>query len=134
MTSNVSAVLRTPPRAPCATRWLRALIWLTCALALTSCGLGMMRTPAPTPIPATLLALLTPIPPVDHSLTEPCPRLPPAADDQVPTLIANHAEVSGTYHQCRGRHAGLAKATRERERLAAERIERARAALLGMRP
>lgn len=107
--------------------WLRALISLTCVLGLTSCARGTMAT-RPT-IPAELLALLTPIPTVDQSLTGPCPPLPTAADDRVPTLLRNHAQTSALYHACASRHAGLSAASRERERIESERVARAAAAM-----
>lgn len=134
MTSTASAGAPKPPPATCTPPWLRALTWLMCALALTSCAAGIKRTPVPTPIPAPLLALLTPIPPVDQSLTGLCQDLPPAEDDRATALIENHVEVAARYHACASRQAGLSRASRERERLEAERIERARAALQGMRP
>lgn len=113
--------------------WLPALIWTICALALTSCATGTHRTPAE-PLPAALLALLSPVPAVEQALTSPCPpELPAAPDDRVPTLLRNHDESAAIYHACKDGKASLAAAARERERIEAERIERARAAMLGMR-
>ena len=118
---------RTRLRAIWAARWLRALICATCMLAVTSCAPGTMATrPA---IPAELLALLHPIPPVDASLTMPCSALPLATDDSITTLLRNHAQVSALYHQCAGRADGLAAAARQRERIETERIARAASAL-----
>ena len=55
--------------------------------------------------------------------------LPAAADDSLPTLARNHAETAAIYHDVRDAHAGLIAQARERERLEAERIERARRAV-----
>lgn len=115
------------------TRCASALILIACVLALTSCGHGIRPTPAE-PIPAALLALTSPLPNVEVALTQPCPaQLPPAPDDALPGLIRNHRESASLYHDCKQRHARLAAAARARERLEAERIERARAAMQGMR-
>lgn len=133
MTSTKTAGPPKPPLATCAPRWRRAPIWMVCVLATTSCAAGIKRIPAPPPIPAPLLVLLTPIPPLDQRLTETCAELPMAPDDRATTLIENHVEIAARYHDCSARQAGLSRAGRERERLEAERIARARAALQGMR-
>lgn len=114
-------------RATWTAPWQRALIWMLCALALTSCAHGTKATRAT--IPAALLALLNPIKPVLDTATTPCPPLPLAADDKVPTLLRNHSQSSALYHQCAARLAGLATQARERERIETARIARAAAAL-----
>lgn len=124
---NANDALPTMLRAISTARWLRVLILVLCALATTSCVHGTQAT-RPT-IPAPLLVLLHPIPPVDTSLTAPCQALPLAADDALPTLLRNHAQVAALYHQCAARMAGLTAQARERERIEAERIARATAAL-----
>lgn len=127
MSSPKNAALRMPLRAHSIAHWLRALIWIACVLALTSCAHGTQATrPA---IPAPLLALLTPIPPVSDSLTVPCPALTMAQDDRVATLLRNHLATAALYHQCAGSQAGLSAAARERERIEAARITRAAQAL-----
>lgn len=123
MTSPKNAALRMPRRAHSIAHWQRAPIWIACALVLTSCASGTRAT-RPT-IPAPLLALLTPIPPVSDSLTVACPALPIAQDDRVATLLRNHTATAALYHQCAGSQAGLSAAARERERIEAARIARA---------
>ena len=115
-------------------RWLPALTCLICALALTSCARGTRPTPVE-PLPAELLALLAPLVRLDPTLTRPCPAaLPQAEDDRAATLIRNHQDSAAIYHACKDRQGALAEAVRERERLEAERIDRARRALTGERP
>lgn len=116
------------------THWLHALIWTLCALALSSCAHGTRPTPG-SPIPRELLVLMEPIPSTPDRLVQPCPAvLPAATDDAVPALLRNHRLGAGLYHACRERHAGLSEAVRTRERIEAERIERARAAMQGKNP
>lgn len=100
---------------------------LLAVLALTSCAHGTRPTAA---IPAALLALVNPVPPVGPDLALPCPAaLPPAVDPSLGGLGRNHLRATQIYHDCRDRHARLADAARERERIEAARIERARQAL-----
>lgn len=130
MSWTKNALLRTQPHVAWTAPWLRGLTLTLCVLALASCAHGTQAT-RPT-IPAPLLALLTPIPPVDASLTGPCPALPLASDDRVSTLLRNHQAVAAQYHQCAGSKGGLAAQARERERIEAERISRATAAVKGL--
>lgn len=83
----------------------------------------------PVAIPAPLLALASPLPPLDPALTAPCPNLPLATDDAVPALIANHVSSAALYHACRQRQARLSEAAQARQRIEQERINRANAAL-----
>ena len=109
-----------------------ALTLLLCVLAVSCKGFGTRRTAVePLPrLPEALLELLNPQPRFDPAGLQPCPpNLPEARSDDVPTLIRNHVEVAGIYHDCRLKHEGLGNAARERERLDAERIERARKAM-----
>lgn len=86
-----------------------------------------MRTPE---IPAALLALTAPLPPVGEDLAADCPQtLPPALDPSIAGLSRNHLQSAAIYHDCRAGKHRLAEAVRERERLELERIERARQAL-----
>jgi hypothetical protein len=130
MSWKKNALLRTPLPAAWTAPWLRGPILMLCVLALASCARGTQAT-RPT-IPAPLLALLTPIPAVSAQATMPCPALPLAADDRLPTLLRNHQAVAAQYHQCAESNAGLAKQARERERIEAERISRATAAMTGL--
>lgn len=94
--------------------------------------LGTRRIAAePTPsLPPALLELLNPLPRFDPANLVPCPEsLPEAGRDDVDTLTRNHVESAGIYHDCRIKQGGLAKEAAERDRLDAERIERARKAL-----
>ncbi|RPE81832.1 hypothetical protein [Vulcaniibacterium tengchongense] len=94
---------------------------------LSSCARGTRPTPA---IPPELLALVNPIPPIGADLTSPCPaELPPVVDRSLLGLARNHLASAALYHDCKDSKARLAAAARERERIEAERIERARQAL-----
>jgi hypothetical protein len=126
MNSKDAAAQPMPPRAAWIARWTLAPICAMCALALTSCGLGTQATRAT--IPPEVLALLHPIPATPLPPAE-CPPLPLATDDSIPTLTRNHGRVSALYHQCAGRGDGLLLLLRKRERIEAERIARAAAAL-----
>ncbi len=108
------------PKPPPLPRWRNVLIWLTCALALTSCARGTPRTPAP---PAALVRLATPLPQIDRSLLAPIPPPPPATDDLLPTLIRNHLAVADTAHQCLIQRAALIDAVRARELSERERSD-----------
>lgn len=128
MTSNETAL---PPRKPancCAPRWRAAPIWLACAWALSSCALGTRPTAA-APIPAEVLALLAPMERISPDLKAPCPSLPLAADDALDTLARNHWEVTALYDNCAAGKYRLGNAVDARDRLEAERIERAQRAL-----
>ncbi|MES7047943.1 hypothetical protein U6S72_12235 [Cutibacterium acnes] len=127
MTSNVTAT--PPPRRPhCSkARWRAIPIWLACACLMTSCAHGTRPTPE---IPAALLALVTPLPPIGEDLKAPCPAtLPPAVDPSLAGLMRNHLQAAALYHDCRDRQRRLAAAASEREARELERIERARKAL-----
>ncbi|MFX6099346.1 hypothetical protein ABTF38_14050, partial [Acinetobacter baumannii] len=81
-------------------------------------------------IPAALLALVTPLPPIGEDLKAPCPAtLPPAVDPSLAGLMRNHLQAAALYHDCRDRQRRLAAAASEREARELERIERARKAL-----
>lgn len=119
------------PLLPPASNWskpLRAtLLALLFALTMTSCAHGTHPTAS---VPAELLALLNPVPPLGPDLTAPCPtELPPAIDPTLAGLGRNHLQVVAIYFDCESGKARLAAAARERERIEAERIERARQAL-----
>jgi hypothetical protein len=119
------------PPAPLPRSWktpLLAILLLACVLVLTSCGRGTRPTPV---IPPDLLALVNPIQQVGSDLTAPCPPIPPAIDSSLAGLGRNHLQAMALHHECAARHARLADAARERERIEAERIERARRALEG---
>ncbi|MDP1696482.1 MAG: hypothetical protein Q8L45_01635 [Xanthomonadaceae bacterium] len=118
----------TPPRDRSTAPWLRVLTCVTCMLVLTSCAHGTLATRAT--IPPEVLALLHPIPPTPMPAAQ-CLPLPPATDDSIPTLLRNHGVVSALYHQCAGRAESLQRLLTERERIEAERIARAAAALKG---
>lgn len=127
MTLPATGARRMPPRRSWKTRSL-AILLLACALALTSCGRGTRPTPA---IPPDLLALVNPIQPVGSDLTAPCPPIPPAIDSSLAGLGRNHQQAMAIHHNCADQLGRLAAAARERERIEAERIERARRALEG---
>lgn len=126
MTSPPTTLLRPPPRANSTPPWRRALISTTCALALTSCASSTPRVPAPPPIPAPVLALLTPLPQIPDEALRPCPpTLPPLPDDRASTLARGDLAAASQYHACRRQHQGLAEAVRERQARERARIERA---------
>lgn len=58
-------------------------------------------------------------------LKAPCSALPEADSSAGPELFANHVEVAGIAHDCRDRHAALARATTEREARERERYDAA---------
>lgn len=61
-------------------------------------------------------------------LKAPCSALPEAESSAGPELFANHVEVAGIAHDCRDRHAALARAASEREAREWERYEAAKKA------
>lgn len=75
--------------------------------------------------------LVTPVPRLGPDQTAPCPDLPEATDPTLAGLGRNHLQVAALYHDCKARQQRLAAAARERERIEAERIRRAREALEG---
>ena len=85
----------------------------------------------PTPaLPEALLELLNPLPSFDPANLVPCPEsLPEARGDDVHTLTANHVEGASVYHDCKLKQRGLSRTATERQKLEAERIERARKAM-----
>lgn len=85
--------------------WPRALICAMAVLAMTSCSTGTAATQG-NPPPA-------PPPPIAPSLLQPCPTLPAAPDDRWGTLLENHDQVAGLYHDCRSGKAALIAAARE---------------------
>jgi hypothetical protein len=129
MQSTNAALQRTAPRANSTRHWLLALTSMLCVLALTSCGVSTPPRPAPPQIPAELIALLKPIPPIDSRLTTPCPALPLATDDRATTLIRLQQRTAALSHACAEQLLGLAAAARARERIEAERIDRAARAM-----
>ncbi len=60
-----------------------------------------------------------------EDLKAPCSDLPVAESSAGPELFANHVEVAGIAHDCRDRHAALARATTEREARERERYDAA---------
>lgn len=125
---STATVRRLPQRPRCwKTHWRAIPIWLACVCLMTSCAHGMRPTPD---IPAPLLALLTPLPPIGEDLKAACPdALPPAIDPSLAGLMRNHQQTAALYHDCKDRQRRLAGATREREARELQRIERARKAL-----
>lgn len=109
-------------------RWLSALTWLMCVLALTSCGRGTMQI---ADTPPEVLVLIQPLEPVPAEFRQPCPEhLPAARDDKLPTLLRNHVEqVAPMYRECRDGKAALIDALDARDRREDARIEAARKAL-----
>lgn len=72
------------------------------------------------PIPLLLSAALmltgctsiTPTPEIrrfpPHSLTAPCPDLPPAREGRLSTILLNSLDRAELYYDCQARHQGLA--------------------------
>ena len=127
MMSNATAALRPQPAACWKPRWPAIASCLLLSLILSSCTHGTLRTPE---IPAAVLALAAPLPPIGEDLKADCPPvLPPVIDPSIAGLGRNHLQSAAMYHDCRASKHRLAEAVRERERLEQERIERARLAL-----
>lgn len=104
--------------------WLPALILLTCMSATGCLKRGTVRTQG---VPPEVLELLNPLPAFDPNLLQPGPEsLPQAKADDVPTLIRNHVDSAGIYHDVREKHVGLINQAKERQKIEAERIERVR--------
>lgn len=120
----------------CETSWkLRLQLALICAMCVLALGCSMLGTrriaaePAPR-LPEALLELLNPLPRFSPASLQPCPEnLPEARSDDVQTLTRNHNDGAAIYHDCKERQHGLALEAQERDRLDAERIERARKAM-----
>jgi hypothetical protein len=66
-----------------------------------------------------------PLPAIPADLRHPCETAPPAPRGDLQTLTENHSEAMKLADDCRKRHAKLAAAVAERERLERERAERA---------
>ena len=111
--------------------WHSALTLLTC-MSVAACSTPGTRRieERPGDLPPEVLELLNPLPAFDPNLMQPGPeRLPDATGDDVPSLVRNHVESAAIYHDGRRAHVGLIGQARERERLEAERLERARQAI-----
>lgn len=82
--------------------WIAGLIFVICALAMTSCSTGTEATRAQPP-------MAPPAPPsgLQANQRQPCPELPPAASDRASDLLVNHDQVAQLYGQCRARNASL---------------------------
>lgn len=127
MTLTATAVMQALQALCSKMRLSKTMLWLLWSLTLTSCVPGTVRTQA---TPPEVLALTAPLPATDESLLAQCPEtLPEAIDPSIAGLGRNHIESAAIYHDCRARHSRLGDAVRERERIEAERIERARKAI-----
>ena len=91
MMSNATAALRPQPAACWKPRWPAIASCLLLSLILSSCTHGTLRTPE---IPAAVLALAAPLPPIGEDLKADCPPvLPPVIDPSIAGLGRTRFQV-----------------------------------------